>query len=242
VGKLDAEAARATRKLVTFALWLFALVMAYPYLPGSQSDAFKGISVLLGVMVSLGSSSVVAQAFSGLILIYSRALRPGEFVKVGECEGTVVEIGLFATHIETGSGEHIVLPNSQVVATSTRNFSRPAPGGKFVVHARVSIGYQAPWRQVHAMLIEAARRSSGICPEPAAYVLQTALSDFYVEYRLVAFSDLSHAGQRAAVLSALHANIQDVFGENAVPIVSPHYFADPAWVRRTGTPDTARSA
>ncbi len=227
--KLDAEAARATRKLVTFALWIFALVMAYPYLPGSQSDAFKGVSVLLGVMVSLGSSSVVAQAFSGLILIYSRALRPGEYVKIGESEGTVLEIGLFATHIETGSGERIVLPNSQVVATSTRNFSRPASGGKFVVHTKVSIGYPAPWRQVHAMLIEAAGRTAGIANEPAAYVLQTALSDFYVEYRLVAFSDLAHPGQRADMLSALHGHIQDVFDENGVRIMSPHYLSDPAW-------------
>jgi small-conductance mechanosensitive channel len=229
--KLDAIAARATRQLVTFALWVFALVMAYPYLPGSQSDAFKGISVLLGVMVSLGSSSVVAQAFSGLILIYSRALRPGEYVKIGECEGTVIEIGLFATHIETGSGERIVLPNSQVVATSTRNFSRPASGGEFVVHTKVSIGYLAPWRQVHAMLIEAAGRTEGVASEPTPYVLQTALSDFYVEYRLVAFSELAHPGQRAAMLSALNGHVQDVFNENGVQIMSPHYFADPSWAK-----------
>ncbi len=184
--------------------------------------------MLLGVTVSLGSSSVVAQAFSGLILIYARALRPGEYVKIGECEGTVLEIGLFATQIETGSGERIVLPNSQVVATSTRNFSRPTTGGKFVVHAKVSIGYLAARRQVHAMLIEAATRTRGITQDPAAYVLQTALSDFYVEYRLVAFSDIAHPGQRAEMLSVLQGNIQDVFNEHGVQIMSPHYFSDPA--------------
>jgi small-conductance mechanosensitive channel len=225
--KLDAEAARATRKLVTFALWVFALVMAYPYLPGAQSDAFKGISVLLGLMVSLGSSSIVAQAFSGLILIYSRALRTGEYVKVGEAEGTVLEVGLFATHIATGSGERIVLPNSQVVAGATRNYSRPAPGGKFVMATEVSIGYDTPWRQVHAMLIEAAQRTEGITREPAPYVLQMALADFYVQYRLVAYSDLASPTQRAQLLSVLLGNVQDAFNERGVQIMSPHYFTQP---------------
>jgi len=225
--KLDVEAARATRKLVTFGLWLFALVMAYPYLPGAQTDAFKGITVLLGVMVSLGSSSVVAQAFSGLILIYARALRPGEYVKIGESEGTVLEIGLFATHIETGSGERVVLPNSQVVATATRNYSRPAPGGKFLVTAEVSIGYNTPWRQVHALLIVAASRTAGVVQEPAPYVLQMALGDFYVQYRLVAFSDIAQPGKRAELQSRLLGHIQDAFNEYGVQIMSPHYLADP---------------
>lgn len=226
--KLDAEAARATRKLVTFALWVFALVMAYPYLPGAQSDAFKGISVLLGLMVSLGSSSIVAQAFSGLILIYSRALRTGEYVKVGEAEGTVLEVGLFATHIATGSGERIVLPNSQVVAGATRNYSRPAPGGKFVMATEISIGYDTPWRQVHAMLIEAAQKTEGITREPAPYVLQMALADFYVQYRLVAYSDLASPTQRAQLLSVLLGNVQDAFNERGVQIMSPHYYTQPA--------------
>jgi small-conductance mechanosensitive channel len=225
--KLDAEAARATRKLVTFALWLFALVMAYPYLPGSQSDAFKGVSVLLGLMVSLGSSSIVAQAFSGLILIYSRALRPGEYVKIGEAEGTVLEVGLFATHIGTGTGERIVLPNSQVVAGATHNYSRPAPGGKFVLATQVSIGYDTPWRQVHAILLEAGKRTPGITTEPAPFVLQMALSDFYVQYRLVAYSDIEGPAQRAKLTSVLLGNVQDVFNEYGVQIMSPHYFTQP---------------
>jgi small-conductance mechanosensitive channel len=225
--RFDAEAARATRKLVAFGLWIFALVMAYPYLPGSQSDAFKGVSVLLGLMLSLGSSSIVSQAFSGLILIYSRALRPGEYVRIGDNEGTVLEIGLFATHIESGIGERIVLPNSQVVATATRNYSRPAPGGRFVVQTAVSIGYDVPWRQVHALLLNAAQNTPGIVTMPEAYVLQTALSDFYVEYRLVAFSDIDEPGRRAATISALHQHIQDQFNQHGVQIMSPHYLGDP---------------
>ncbi len=228
-GWLDAETVGPTRRIATVVIWLFALVMAYPYLPGAHTEAFKGVSVLLGLMISLGASSLVGQAASGLILIYTRTIRSGEYVRIGEHEGTVVDLGMFATRIRTGLGEELTLPNSLIMGTVTRNYSRAVQGGRgYVVDTVVTIGYDAPWRQVHAMLVEAAGRTEGILTDPKPRVFQTALSDFYVEYRLVAQAIPSEPRPRAEVLATLHANIQDVFNEYGVQIMSPHYRGDPA--------------
>jgi small-conductance mechanosensitive channel len=228
LGWLDADTAMPTRRLVNVVIWLFALAMAYPYLPGSHSDAFKGVSVLVGLMLSLGASGVVGQAMSGFSLMYARSLRVGEYVKIGETEGTVVELGLFATRIHTGMGEEVSLPNAVIFGQPVRNFSRLVKGGRFVLHTVVTIGYSTPWRQVHAMLLEAARRTPGVALEPPPSVVQTALSDFYVEYRLCAQSTQAAAQRRVEAMSALHANVLDVFNENGVQIMSPHYRSDPA--------------
>lgn len=224
---LTAETLQPTTRLVSLAIWLFALVMAYPYLPGSDSDAFKGLSVLLGLMISLGATSVVGQGVAGLILTYTRTLRVGEFVRVGEYEGTVMEVGMFTTTIRTGLGEVLTIPNSMITGSVTKNYSRIVVGQGYIVDTVVTIGYDTPWRQVHAMLVEAARRTHGILEQPAPQVFQTALSDFYPEYRLVAQAVPSEPRPRAELLSMLHANIQDVFNEYGVQIMSPHYLADP---------------
>jgi small-conductance mechanosensitive channel len=178
-------------------------------------------------MVSIGASSLVAQAASGMILMYSRTLRAGEYVKIGDAEGTVAELGLFATRIQTGTGEELILPNAFVVANTTRNLSRAVAGRGFVLQVAVTIGYSTPWRQVHGMLLEAARRTRGILTEPPPYVIQSALSDFYVEYKLVAHAGPEAPAQRALAISELNANIQDVFNEYGVQIMSPHYLGDP---------------
>ncbi len=224
---LDADTVVPTRRLATVGIWLFALAMAYPYLPGSHSEAFKGVTVLAGLMLSLGASSVVGQALSGLSLMYSRSVRTGEYVKVGETEGTVVALGMFTTRIQTGMGEEVSVPNSVMFSQPIRNFSRLVRDGHFVLHTTVTIGYATPWRQVHAMLLEAARRTPAVADEPAPYVVQTALSDFYVEYRLCAQSGRNAPQRRVEAMNQLHANVQDVFNENGVQIMSPHYMADP---------------
>ncbi len=228
LGWLDADTALPTRRLANVVVWLFALAMAYPYLPGSQSEAFKGVSVLAGLMLSLGASGVVGQAMSGFSLMYSRSLRVGEYVKIGEVEGTVMQLGLFATRIHTGMGEEVSLPNTVIFSQPVRNFSRLVQGSRFVLHTAVTIGYGTPWRQVHALLLEAARRTPGVAHEPAPYVVQTALSDFYVEYRLCAQGNQAAAPRRVEAMSALHAHVLDVFNENGVQIMSPHYRSDPA--------------
>lgn len=224
---LTAETLQPTMRLTSLAIWLFALVMAYPYLPGSGTDAFKGLSVLLGLMISLGATSVIGQGAAGLILTYTRTLRAGEFVRVGDHEGTVTEVGMFTTTIRTGLGEVLTLPNSMITGSVTKNYSRIVQGPGYVVDTVVTIGYDTPWRQVEAMLLEAARRTDGVLQTPTPQVFQTALSDFYPEYRLVAQAIPSEPRPRAQLLSLLHANIQDVFNEYGVQIMSPHYLGDP---------------
>jgi small-conductance mechanosensitive channel len=225
---IDAETVRPTRGIFNFIVWVFALAMAYPYLPGAGTEAFKGLSLLVGVMASIGGASVVGQAFNGLILMYIKAFRRGDYVRIGDTEGTVIELGTFTTRIRTGLGEEITLPNSGVMNTTTKNYSRAVPGTGSVVDTVVTIGYSTPWRQVHAMLDEAAQRTSDIARTPAPFVRKTALSDFYIEYRLVAYTPAASPEQRADVLNRLHANILDVFNEYNVQIMSPHYMMDAA--------------
>lgn len=227
IGWLSRETLQPTNRLTALAIWLFALAMAYPYLPGAGTAAFKGLSVLIGLMISLGASSVVGQAAAGLILTYTRTLRPGEFVRIGEHEGTVTEVGMFTTSIRTGLGEVLTIPNSTITGSVTKNYSRVVQGPGYVVDTVVTIGYDTPWRQVEAMLLEAAQRTPGVLRTPAPQVFQTALSDFYPEYRLVAQAVPSEPRPRAELLSMLHGNIQDVFNEYGVQIMSPHYLADP---------------
>jgi small-conductance mechanosensitive channel len=223
---IDAAVVVPTRRIVSAAIWLFALAMAYPYLPGSSSDAFKGLSVLVGVMLSIGASGVVGQAFGGFILTFSRTLRDGEWVRIGDVEGAVVNVGVFTTKIRTYSDEEISIPNTVVLGAITKNFSRPAAADSSILETSVTIGYNAPWRQVHAMLLEAAARTAELERAPAPEVLQTALSDFYVQYVLRV--RLKNQLRRPAVLGALNANVQDVFNEYGVQIMSPHYVLDPA--------------
>ncbi len=227
LGWLDADTARPTRRLMRLGIWTFAVAMAYPYLPGAQTEAFKGLSVLIGLMASLGASSVVGQAAAGLILMYTRTLRIGEYVRIGEHEGTVTELGTFATRIRTGQGDELTLPNALIAGSVTRNYSRTGGGAGFALDTTVTIGYDTAWRQVEAMLKLAAARTPGILQDPAPRVFQTALSDFYVEYRLVVQAQPTEPGPRAQVLSLLHAEIQDVFNEFGVQIMSPHYLGDP---------------
>ena len=228
VGWISQDAAGPTRRIATWVIWLFALAMAYPYLPGSETEAFKGISVLVGLMMSLGASSFVGQVAGGLILTYSSMLRKGEYVRIGDHEGTVVDIGAFNTRIRTGLGEEIILPNSMIVSSPTKNYSREVKGAGYIMDTVVTIGYDTPWRQVEAMLIEAARRTPDVLADPAPRVFQTALSDYYPEYRLVCQAIPEQPRPRAEIMSALHANIQDVFNEHGVQIMSPHYVLDPA--------------
>jgi len=226
VAWVDETTARPTERLLTTVVWLFALVAAYPYLPGSGSEAFKGIGVFVGLMLSIGASGIVNQAVSGMMLMYTRALRPGEFVQIGEHEGVVKSIGFVTTRLETLRHEEINIPNSVIAGTTTRNYSRLAGDGGVRVATKLTIGYDTPWRQVKAMLEIAASRCSSLAPEPPPRVLQTALQDFYVEYTLLV--TVLDPPRRMVALTELHGQIQDVFNEHGVQIMSPNYEADPA--------------
>lgn len=228
LGWLDPDTVRPTRMLFTIGVWVFAVVMAYPYLPGANSEAFKGMSVLIGLMLTVGGASLVSQGASGLILMYSRTLRAGEYVRVADTEGTVTELGAFTTRIRTGMGEEVTIPNALLLTTVTKNYSRAVLGHGYIVDTTLTIGYDTPWREVESIMIDAAGRTPGVLASPAPRVFQTALSDFYVEYRLVCQAVPSEPRPRAEVLATLHQHLLDVFNERGVQIMSPHYFSDPA--------------
>jgi small-conductance mechanosensitive channel len=222
---LQADTIGATRRVSAAFVWVFALVVAYPFVPGSHSDAFKGISVFFGVLVTLGSSGLVSQIMAGFVLIYSRALRKGDWVQIGDAEGYVVDLGALSTKLRTRLDQEITLPNSVVIATRIVNQSdtRKAPGVS--LSSSVTIGYDSPWRQVHAMLKMAAKRTPDLLETPEPAVRQIRLQDFYVEYELNVFMRVG--AFKFDVLSALHASIQDVFNEYGVQIMSPNFVTQP---------------
>jgi small-conductance mechanosensitive channel len=218
------ETAGTTRRLVSLALWMFAATVAYPYVPGSNTDAFKGASVFVGLILTLGSSGLVNQMMSGVMITYSRALRLGDFVKIGDVEGTVIHLGVLSTKIRTLRSEEITVPNAVVVSQTIIDYSRFDDAVRTKTSA--TIGYDVPWRQVHAMLLIAAEHTPGIRKDPEPRVLQTALEDAAVKYTLTFC--LEDQTTKYVTLSALHAQIQDQFNEHGVQIMSPHYEADPA--------------
>jgi small-conductance mechanosensitive channel len=219
------ETAGATRRILVGAVWLVTIAAAYPYLPGSGSEAFKALSLVVGLGLSLGSTGVVAQAMSGLVVIYSRALARGDCVRIGETEGVVTEVHLLSTRLFTIRGEEVTIPNTVVLNGPVKNFGRAAKGQGALVGSRVSIGYDVPWRKVHALLLDAARDTTGIRSDPAPYVLQRALDDFYVQYELLAA--VESPVDRPVVASALHGRIQDAFNAAGLQIMSPHYVFQP---------------
>jgi small-conductance mechanosensitive channel len=200
-------------------------VVAYPYIPGSETEAFKGLSVLIGLMITLGSTGLINQIISGLFVIYSRSVRPEDYVRIGDIEGQVTDVGFLATKLKTPRQEEITIPHSVLVGTATTNYSRLAGPDGMVVTASVTIGYDVPWRQVHALLLLGASRTRGIRTDPSPRVLQRELSDFYVQYHLMAH--LEEGKSRAEVLSDLHAQIQDAFNEFGAQIMSPHFESQP---------------
>ncbi len=233
VAWLEGPAAGVTRRLASIAIWLFALIIAYPYIPGAGTDAFKGVSVFVGLMLSLGSAGVVNQAVSGLVVLYSGAIRNGDFIEIGEHQGVVREMGALSMKILTRTREEVTVPNSVLSSTSVRNLTRQSREAGFLLTTSVTIGYDTPWRQVVAMLELAAARTDGLLPHPRPFVLQTALSDFYIEYQLNVA--LLNPPDKFEVLSQLHQKIQDAFNEFGVQIMSPHFFDQPAekvWVPR----------
>jgi small-conductance mechanosensitive channel len=222
---IERETLRTTQTLIVFAVWLFALVVAYPYIPGSDTEAFKGLSVLIGLMITLGSTGLINQVISGLFVIYSKSVRPEDYVRIGDIEGEVVDVGFLATKLKTPRQEEITIPHSVLVGTATTNYSRLAGDNGMVITVSVTIGYDVPWRQVHSLLLLGASRTEGVRKEPAPRVIQRELSDFYVQYHLLAH--LAEGKSRAAVLSELHAQIQDAFNEYGTQIMSPHFESQP---------------
>ncbi len=217
------ETARATQRLATFGVWGLALAAAYPFIPGSQSDVFRGLSIFLGFMVTLGSSGIVSQWMHGLVIVYSRALRVGEFVRMGAVEGRVKELGTLSVKVIDHRGDEVTVPNTTAIGGSVLNFTRLSAAGTEHGVATVSIGYDVPWRQVVELLHEAARRTAGLRSERRPVVLQRIMSDFAVEFELIVQIELPAA--RAQLMSSLNDSIRDVFEAAGVELLSPHYIA-----------------
>ncbi len=223
--------AQPTFNIIRFLLYAFMIAMIYPYLPGSDSGVFQGISVFVGLIISLGSSTVIGNIIAGLVITYMRPFKLGDRIQLNETTGNVIEKTPFVTRLRTPKNEVVTIPNSFIMSSHTTNYSASARQYGLIIHSTVTIGYDVPWRQVHQLLINAARQTTGVLPEPKPFVLETELSDYYPCYQINAY--IKDADKLGDIYSDLHQNIQDVFNEAGVEIMSPHYFA-----RRDGSAST----
>ena len=226
--------ARPTFNIIRFLLYAFMIAMIYPYLPGSNSGVFQGISVFVGLIISLGSSTVIGNIIAGLVITYMRPFKLGDRIKLDDTTGNVIEKTPFVTRLRTPKNEVVTIPNSFIMSSHTVNYSASARQFGLIIHTSVTIGYDVPWRQVHQLLINAARMTEGVLADPKPFVLETALNDYYPCYQINAY--IKDADNYGPIMSDLHQNIQDVFNEAGVEIMSPQYIAT-----RDGSPTTIPS-
>lgn len=213
-----------TYKIVRVMLIAFAVVIAYPYIPGSDSEAFKGISIFFGLLFSLGSTGVVANVVSGVILTYTRAFVIGDRVRIGETTGDVVERTMLVTRLRTVKNVDVSVPNSVLLSNQIVNYSAMSQQMGLILNTTVTVGYDIPWRQVHELLIQAGVRARHVLENPKPFVLQTSLDDFYATYELNVYTN--NPRRIAAIYSELHANIQDLFHEAGIEMTSLHFHAN----------------
>jgi small-conductance mechanosensitive channel len=226
IANFDSDWAWPTFKIVKFVIIVFAVVIAYPYIPGSESDAFKGISVLLGIMFSIGSSSFISNIVAGYSLTYRRAFKLGDWIKIENDFGEVIDIKPFVTRIRSLKNEEVIIPNSNLINSQVINYSSLAKKRGLILHTTVGIGYETPWRLVEEMLKAAADRTEGLLKDPLPFVMQKSLGDFAVVYEINAFCN--DPSLMMKIYNALHQNILDIFNENNIQIMTPAYEGDPA--------------
>lgn len=215
--------AKPTANIVRFVLYALMFVAIFPYLPGSDSPIFQGVSVFIGLLISLGSTSAVANAVAGIVITYMRPFKVGDRVKIGEVTGDVIEKSILVTRVRTTKNEDISIPNASILTGHTINYSTSSDTLGLILYTTVTIGYDVPWQKVQELLINAALGTEGIDKTKKPFVLQTSLDDFYVSYQINAYTNLPN--QMAQLYSRLHQQIQDKFNEAGVEIMSPHYGA-----------------
>ncbi|WP_417009295.1 mechanosensitive ion channel family protein [Bacteroides congonensis] len=215
--------AMPTFHIIRFLLYAFMIAMIYPYLPGASSGVFQGISVFVGLIVSLGSSTVIGNIIAGLVITYMRPFKMGDRIKLNDTTGDIIEKTPLVTRIRTPKNEVVTVPNSFIMSSHTVNYSTSAREYGLIIHSEVSIGYDIPWRQVNQILIDAALNTPGVVDDPRPFVLETSLSDWYPVYQINAY--IKEADKMAQIYSDLHQNIQDKFNEAGIEIMSPHYMA-----------------
>jgi small-conductance mechanosensitive channel len=218
-----ADWARPTFNIVRLLAYVLMFIAIFPLLPGSDSPVFRGVSVFLGILFSLGSTSAIANLVAGLVITYMRPFRVGDRVKLGDVTGDVVEKSMLVTRLRTIKNEDITIPNSAVLNSHTINYSSSSGDLGLILNTTVTIGYDAPWRKVHELLIDAALATDGVIKEPKPFVHQTSLDDFYASYQVNAYTRRPAA--MAAIYSELHQHIQDRFHAAGIEIMSPHYSA-----------------
>lgn len=215
--------ATTTFNLIRIFAWIFAFVIIFPHLPGSSSDAFQGVTVFIGLIVSLGSTSIIGNLVAGVVITYMRPFLIGDMIKVGNQLGSVVQKTTFAIKIRTSKKELITIPNSTILTSDIVNLSASNTKSGIILYSTITIGYDVPWRQVHELLIEAAKKTGNTMEQPEPFVLQTSLDDFYISYQINLYTDKPIL--QAKIYSELHQNIQDDFNEAGIEIMSPHYSA-----------------
>ena len=215
-----ADWAMPTHTLLRVLLYSFMLVMIWPLLPNSDSEIFQGVSVFIGVVVSLGSTSVVGNVMSGLVMTYMRPFRIGDFIRFGDTEGEVIEKSMLVTRIRTRKNDIVTIPNSNMMSSQTSNYTFSAQRYGIIVHTKITIGYDEPWKKIESLLVQAAENTDGIKRHPKPFVRITALDDFYVEYEINGITD--RAKTLSTVYSALHQQILDTMHGAGVEIMSPH--------------------
>lgn len=215
--------AMPTYHIIRFLLYAFMIAMIYPYLPGAKNGVFQGISVFVGLIISLGSSTVIGNVIAGLVITYMRPFKLGDRIQLNDTTGNVIEKTPLVTRIKTPKNEVVTIPNSFIMSSHTVNYSASAREYGLIIHSEVTIGYDVPWRQVHQLLIEAALNTPGVIDDPRPFVLETSLSDWYPVYQINAY--IREADKLAQIYSDLHQNIQDRFNEAGIEIMSPHYMA-----------------
>ena len=215
--------AKTTFSLLRIFVWIFSFIIIFPHLPGSSSDAFQGVSVFIGVIFSLGSTAIIGNLIAGLVITYMRPFLIGDMIKVGDKMGSVVQKTTFAVKIRTAKKELITIPNSTILTSQIVNLSSSNKKGGIVLYSTVTIGYDVPWRKVHEVLIDAAKKTTYTLETPEPFVLQTSLDDFYVSYQVNVHTDKPILQPK--IYSELHQNVQDGFNEAGIEIMSPHYSA-----------------
>ena len=215
------EWAMPTFHIVRILLYTFMVAMVYKYLPGSDSGVFQGISVFIGLIISLGSSTLIANLMAGLVITFMRPFRVGDRIKLNDTMGDIIEKTPLVTRVKTPKNEIVTVPNSFVMSSLTTNYSSSAQEYGLIIHTDVTFGYEVPWQQVHQLMVQAALATPGIEAEPRPFVLQTKLDDWYVVYQINAYT--RYPEQMAGIYSNLHAHIQDLFHEAGIEVMSPHF-------------------
>lgn len=217
--------ARPTQRLTVILIMALTLAIIFPLLPGASSPAFRGISIFVGALFTLGGASTISNLVGGFIIIYTRAFRVGDRVQVEDVVGDILEKTILSTRIRTAKNEIVTIPNANIIASKIKNFTAADRdvNQPLILHTTVTLGYDVPWRKVHQVLIDAALASPFIHEDPTPFVLQTSLGDFSVSYELNAYT--SQPSMMPKIYSQLHQNIQDKCNEAGIEILSPQYSA-----------------